>query len=365
MGIREEIVDFAIIGGGIAGLSVARAVSANGTTIVLERESHCGYHSTGRSAAIFVEGYGEPAVQEISRISRPMFDAMAMSIGRSVLEIRGLVILRNAAQDNEADDPTRIDRAAAVAKVPVLRADSFVSANFDPIAADIDVHAVQQYYTHGAKSAGANIRTLAEVLAADRRDGIWYIVLAGGDEIRAKTVINAAGAWAEAIGGMFGATRQGLAAFKRTAAVVQLVGGPDIRNWPMVVDATEQLYFKPESNGLFLSPADEQLTDPADVYAEDLDIAIAIDRLERYTNLTVQRVIASWAGLRTFAPDRLPVVGFDPTAPGFFWLAGQGGTGVQSAPALAALAAQAITAPGGISSADRALLDAFAPNRFG
>jgi D-arginine dehydrogenase len=221
----------------------------------------------------------------------------------------------------------------ALMRVPVLRKEYVAGAFFEPGCMDLDVQGLHQGFLRGARSRGARIMTDAAVEAMSFSDGIWR-VRTGADTFHAPIVINASGAWADTVAEYAGVRRRGLVPKRRTAFLVSVPAGMDVRTWPMVNDVAEEFYFKPDAGQLLVSPADATPTAAADVTPDDLDVAVGVDRLERATTMNVQRVARAWAGLRTFASDAVPVVGFDGDARGFFWLAGQGGYGIKTSPAL-------------------------------
>jgi D-arginine dehydrogenase len=233
---------------------------------------------------------------------------------------------------------TRMDVAAAIARVPILRRDYIAGAFIEPDSREVDVHGLHQGFLNGAKKRGARVLVNAGVQSVERRGGRWCVTTAGGTYC-APTLVNAAGAWADGIAELAGAPPLGLVPKRRTAFNIPAPAGMDIRGWPLINDVAEQFYFKPDAGQLFVSPADATPSTAVDAHAEDLDVAAGVERLERATTLDVQRVSRSWAGLRTFASDALPVVGPDRTAEGFFWLAGQGGYGIKTSPSLSRVCA--------------------------
>lgn len=364
--------DFVVIGAGMAGLSVAYELGAFGTVTVIEREPQPGYHATGRSAAYFLHLYGNTHVRDLSAMSHgflatppagfcetPLIGtegAMFIARHEQVARLRELEALDNGAAKLEW-----LDTMQARARVPALRPDYLAAALFDGRAGTIDVHAVLQAYLKGMRLRGGTLVTGVEANRLCHTGGRWRVET-GAETHTASVLVNAAGAWSDQLASLAGASAIGLTPMRRTAVLARPSEQWDVRSWPMVIDVDEQLYFKPDAGRLLVSPADETRSAPSDCFAEEWDVAVAIDRLERATELEITHIEASWAGLRTFAPDRSPVVGFDPAAPGFFWLAGQGGYGVQTAPALASLAAQLIG--GGAGNFDRSMLSALAPGRF-
>jgi D-arginine dehydrogenase len=330
----------AIIGAGIAGASLAAALGKAGGVILIEAEDFPGYHTTGRSAALFNEAYGNAVIRGLTRASRACFEAAPLLTPRGTLVIaRPDQAASLAAGHEEAPGGLELwSAAAARAAVPVLRAEAVAAALYDPHAMDIDVHTLHQRFLVQAKAEGARLLTSARVEAIERRGGKWRIETAAG-AVEAAILVNAAGAWADAIAALAGAKPIGLEPRRRTALLIDLPAGCDAAAWPMVIGADEEFYFKPDAGRLLVSPCDETLSPPCDARPEELDIAIAIDRLQCAADLPVRRVFRSWAGLRSFVADRSPVVGWDPDVPDLFWLAAQGGYGIQTAPALSQLAA--------------------------
>jgi D-arginine dehydrogenase len=350
----------AIIGGGIAGLSLAAEVAeldgrlvehaeATGSAreplriMVLERENQFGYHTTGRSAATFLQSYGSPEVRALTRASKPIIDAIGAESGTSILKARPWVLIASEDQldllnvmltDNP--DLRRTDVAGAQTLCPAIRTEFVAAAAVERTSQDIDVDALYQQYRRRAAAAGVVQRTSIGVEAGEWTGKEWLLTTDRG-ELTAGRVVNAAGAWADAIAARLGVPPAGLTPLRRTVAIVTTDRVPP--TWPLVGDVGETFYFRPDSGGVLLSPADETPSPPVDARAEMEDVAIALDRVNEATTLDLRRVRTSWAGLRTFATDRNPIVGADPGHEGFFWYAGQGGYGIQMAPALARLGA--------------------------
>jgi D-arginine dehydrogenase len=342
--------DVLIIGGGIAGASAGAELARTHRVLVLEGEDAPGYHSTGRSAAVFSESYGNRAVRALTRASLRFFhhppadfSAYALLKRRSWLHVASVsqasALARFLATEDVAPRVSRVSPEEALALSPLLLPETAAAGGaYEKDAADIDVDALHQGYLRLLRQRGGTIITGAQVTALARSGGQWLIHSTAGI-FRARLVINAAGAWADRVAMLAGIAPMRIQACRRTAVLVEPVAREISDSWPLTVDIEEAYYFKPDAGLLFISPADETPVEPCDVQPEELDVAIAIDRLERATGLTVARVRRKWAGLRSFAPDRAPVIGFDEAAPGFFWLAAQGGYGIQTAPAAAALAA--------------------------
>ena len=337
--------DVIIVGGGIAGAGAAYEISAFASVVLLERESHCGYHSTGRSAASFTENYGNSVVRRLAIASRafldtppPDFCEHALLTPQPVITIARadqLTLLQQQLDQARALVPSimRIEAAEALSRVPILRADYVAGAFVEPHSMEIDVHGLHQGYLKGARARGARVVVDAGVTAIERRSEQWCVTTPAAN-YAAPLIVNAAGAWADVIAAMAGVRPLGLVPKRRTAFTVPLPAGLDVRNWPMIDDVAEEFYFKPDAGRLFVSPADATPSPPLDAYPDDLDVAAGVERLERATHLNVTRVSRSWAGLRTFARDASPVVGLDGAAQGFCWLAGQGGYGIKTSPAL-------------------------------
>lgn len=362
--------DFLIIGAGMAGLTAAEQLSRDGRVIVLEQEGSPAVHATGRSAALFADSYAERNIQCLSRISRPRLEQPPFAVDGPLLHPRGLLHVRltDAPAPGPGDKRTiypRLDRQELCKLLPVLNPDAVVEGFYEESAADIDVHALQTALIRELRARSGRVQLSARVEAA-RREGRHWQVTAGGRTYSAPIVVNAGGAWAGQIAALFGARDPGVLPLRRTAVLVEPPGGMDVTRWPMFVDLAESMFFKPESGKIMVSPADETPSPPQDAFPEELDVATAVYRLESVTTLQVRRVAARWAGLRTFMPDRLPAIGFDPGLEGFFWLAGQGGSGIQTAPAQGLLSRWLITGQAdGLTAADRDMLVcAFSPARF-
>ncbi|MDQ0313603.1 NAD(P)/FAD-dependent oxidoreductase [Amorphus orientalis] len=348
----SKSADIAVIGAGIAGASVAAELSATQRVVLIEREGQPGYHTTGRSAALFTETYGPPAIRALSRASAPFFDAPPGGFSdHPLLTPRGVLMIARKDQLASLDrliaevaplgDVRRLSAEETRAMAPLLRADYVAAAMHEPGARDIDVHALHHGYLRWFRAHGGDLLTDADVRALTRDGAGWRIETSRG-EVRADVVVNASGAWADQIAGLAGAAPVGLVPKRRTALTVAAPEGSDPNPWPMVVDVDEDFYLKPDAGRLLISPADETPSPPCDAQPDEYDVALCVDRVETAFDLSVRRIESRWAGLRSFVADKTPVVGFDPHVPGFFWLAGQGGYGIQSAPALARLAASVL-----------------------
>ena len=341
----DRQADFLVIGGGIAGASLGYWLARHGRVILLERESQPGYHSTGRSAALFAESYGPRQVRALTLASRAFLDAPPAGFaGHPVLSPRGVLIVATQGQEallhadwealrtvSEAMRLLRPDEACA--RVPVLRPDKVIGAIHDPGAADIDVDALHQGYLRGLRRDGGTVVCAAEVTAL-RRDGGRWLLGAGGQRYAAPVVVNAAGAWADEIARLAGVAPIGLTPKRRSAFTFAAPEGLDAARWPLATGIAEDWYFKPDAGMLLGTPANADPVEPHDVQPEELDIATGIHRIEQMTTLEIRRPARTWAGLRSFVADGDLVGGFDPAAPGFFWLAAQGGYGIQTSPAM-------------------------------
>lgn len=359
--------DFAIIGAGMAGASLAAELAPHARVLLLEAEAAPGYHATGRSAAFWEETYGGPGVVPLTRASGPYLAE------HGFLTIRGALYLGRA-EDRAALAAHRQTFAAAgveivpcegkalSAMVPQLRPEWCLGLH-QPACADIDVAGLHQHYLARARQHGAQLACRAEVTGLRRSGGVWQIATARGENFAAAAIVNAAGAWADEVAVLAGASPIGLAPLRRTVVVLR-VDPPAPADLPLVLDINGGFYFKPDAGRLWLSPHDEIPSAPCDAAPEELDVALAIDRFEKVTQWRIAAVERRWAGLRSFAPDRLPAYGPDPEVPGFIWFAGQGGFGIQTAPAAARLTAQGLLGLG--SDAMTAALDreAYAPARL-
>ena len=336
-----EGADFIIVGGGIAGLSAAARLARHGRCIVLEAEEALGYHSSGRSVSFSHYGIGHQAVRALTAHSRPFFEAQPEDFCETPIcrtfptlyfadadSLPALDAL-HARMADFADSIENVGPDEMKALCPVL-ADP-VRGLLDPSGLKLDADALLQSFARAVRSAGGEIRTGRRIERIERRGGPWVV----DDALTAPVLIDAAGAWADAIAERAGVKPLGLQPKRRTIIVVDPPAGADAGNWPFAHSAAGDFYMLPEAGQILVSPVDEVDTDPCDAQPDDYDIAYAADRLEHYTSLRVARIAHRWAGLRTFAPDRTPTAGFAPDAPGFFWLAGQGGYGLQTAPAMA------------------------------
>jgi len=345
--------DIAIVGAGIAGAAAAYFLAPHARVLLLEREEQPGYHTTGRSAALFSEAYGNAVVRALTRASRAFFESPPTDFSsHPLLAPRGHLIfctaeqraLLDAAAADMAATGTSIQKLSAAevrARVPALGERHSHSGVLDAAAQDIDVHALLHGFLRGARARGARLLPRTELQAAEFSGRRWRLATAAG-EYSAGVLVDAAGAWADEVARSAGVGALNLQPLRRTAMVFECGRHAGARGWPMAVSADESLYFRPEAGNFLASPADETPSLPCDAQAEEIDIATLIDRLQAATSFEIRRVTAKWAGLRTFAADRTLVCGFDLGQPNFFWLAGQGGYGIQTSPAMGALAAAAV-----------------------
>lgn len=344
---RSEF-DIIVIGAGIAGASFAAHVAPGKRIAILEQEQQPGYHSTGRSAAIFSGIYGSAPVRALSRATRRFFDEPPPGFGTGRLHRpRGALMIADregiarldafAAQPDVAPLVQMIGARKLLQLVPVLRPEAAAAAIFEAGATEIDVHALHQGYLRQAAAAGCVLLTGSPVTAVTRDGGRWLLETRAG-RFAADIIVNAAGAWADAVAGLAGIGPMPIIPKRRTVVLVRSgIAASD--GWPMMIDIDERFYIKPEVGRLLLSPADETDSPACDCQPDEWDVALAVDRVEKATTLRFERIEGKWAGLRSYAPDRIPVIGFDPRAEGFFWLAGQGGHGIQTVEGAACLAA--------------------------
>jgi len=342
--------DFLVVGAGMAGSSAAYELAALGSVILIEREDMPGYHTTGRSAAVFTEAYGNRAIRGLTTASRAFYDAPPEGFGEDPLlsPIGALFIGRDDQRATLQEhyeachalvpSVALIDGDEARRLVPILRPGYAAGAVHEPDAMGIDVNALHQGYLRGLKARGGALVTDAELTGLARQSGVWRAETRAG-AYEAPVVVNAAGAWCDVVAELAGAKPVGLVPKRRTAFIFDAPEGTDPMSWPLMADIDEEFYIKPDSGRLLGSPADETPMPPQDIQPDELDIAIAVDRIEKATTVTVKRIHNKWAGLRSFVADKTLVAGFDAEAEGFFWLAGQGGYGIQTAPAMGKITA--------------------------
>jgi D-arginine dehydrogenase len=374
---ESEIVDVAIVGGGIAGISLAYFLSTHRSVTVVERETALGYHSSGRSAAEFAFRFHSAVVGKLARISYPFLVNPPEGFTETeLLKHRGNLLIADAEKserlaqvfaEESAGGPglQRLTVDQAIERAPILNPDYVADAFYDPDCWDIEAENLLQGFAKGARASGATIKNSAELRNASRESGTWIVDTTAG-EIRAKTIVNATGAWADKTAELFGLKPLGIVPYRRTAITVDVPVGIDVGALPEINEIDELFYMKPEAGRLLVSPADATESEPCDAQPEEIDIAYAAWYLEQATTIAVRHVAHSWAGLRTFARDRVPVVGFSAEKEGFFWLAGQGGFGIQTAPALGRFASDLIVGnPVAEDFAQRGFgVGLFAPRRF-
>ncbi|CAM4363043.1 FAD-dependent oxidoreductase [Comamonas aquatilis] len=356
--MEQDIWDFVVVGAGMAGSSVAWQLvqagdAASPKVLVLERESQPGYHTTGRSAALYEEHYGPAQVQALTRASRAFYDAPPAGFAQTpILTPRGVLYVGTAEQKALIDSAyaeavvhspatQRLDAGQLKAMVPCLNTEVLVDGFLDQGARDIDVHGLHQGFLRGLRQHGGQLWCSAEVQRLARVDEHWQVFLADGRQVQAKVVINAAGAWADMLARMAGAAAIGLTPKRRSAFTFAAPEGMDATHWPAIISADEAWYIKPDAGQLLGSPANADPVEPHDVVPEELDIATGIYRIEECTTLQIRRPTHTWAGLRSFVNDGELVIGWDdsPTpVAGFFWVAAQGGYGIQSAAGYSLLA---------------------------
>jgi len=339
-----EHADFVVIGAGIAGASAAYRLAQHGKVIVLEREAAAGYHTTGRSAALFTESFEMGVVRELAMASRLFFERPPpgftevpvlaplpfLFIGRED-QLGSLTAALEASRDIPGVRYVAPEEAQALC--PALRPEYVAGGLYEAGAKSLDVDALLHGYLRSLRAAGGIVRFGAQVTSINRRGGGWAVAT-DSERISAGVVVNAAGAWADQVGTMAGAGSIGLVPMRRTAFTFTAPAGTDLRSWPVVCDIDEAFYFKPEAKQLMGSLAEETPMEPHDVRPEEIDVALAVERIEAATSMRIHHVSSTWAGLRSFVADRRPVVGMDPDLSGFFWLAGQGGFGIMTSPAI-------------------------------
>ncbi|MDU8913680.1 FAD-dependent oxidoreductase [Aestuariicoccus sp. MJ-SS9] len=359
--------DIIVIGGGIAGMSAAAELARDAQVILLEAEAQPGYHSTGRSAAIFIRNYGNATLKALNALSFPALSGDLL--GESVLSPRGELLLAQPDEletlEHYVEDAKGVDRLTpdeAQALVPVLRKEMIAGALIERDAQDIDVDRLLQGNARLFRDRGGQVLTGQRVTGLARAGGVWRIETVK-DAFEALVIVNAAGAWADRIATLAGVRQVGLQPMRRSAVLMALPA--DIRGhkaWPLFGSVAENWYAKPDNAGLMISPADEDPVDPQDAWPDDMVLAEGLYRFEQMVDVPIVRPSHSWAGLRSFVADRTPVVGFAPEAEGFFWLAGQGGYGVQTSPALAAITRDLCCHAG--AATDPALARALSPARL-
>lgn len=375
-----EYFDMAIIGGGIVGASVAHALAGRRSVVILEQESALGYHATGRSAAEFTYRFHSPMVGKLTAASAGFMHSPPDGFTDvALLRPRGNLLIANAEKkqrlaqvlaEEQAATPAvgaslveELSVAQAIEKVPFLDPAYLAAAFYDPDCWDVEVESLLQGYAKSARSTGAEFQRDTKLLSARREAGIWHLETTQG-EICATTVINAAGAWVDPIAELFKVDPLGINPLRRTAITLK-APDYDLTHMPEVNEIDEDFYFKPDAGHLMVSPADETPVEPHDAWPEDMDIAIAADYMTQCTTLEITHVAHSWAGLRTFASDRLPVIGHSAAQEGFFWAAGLGGFGIQTSPAVGQLVAGLLCESSFAGQPDlQALTSLVSPERF-
>ncbi len=371
--MSEDQFDIVVAGAGIAGAAAAYELASEARVLLVEAEDQPGYHATGRSEALYEPLYGGAVGRSLAAASLPFFRAPPVGFGdRPLIAPRGALYFAEPGDEPRLAELTalaagrRLERlvaSEALARAPLLRPDSVAAAVYDPDVADIDVHALHQGYLAGLRRRGGELRIGAPVTMI-RDAGTGFVVETSAGRVRTPIFINAAGAWADRIAQMAGVRQLGHRPLRRTVIVIDVPSGLP-HDAPHMEAVGDGAYFKPESGALLMSPADEILSAPCDAQPDEMDVALAADRLERLTTLSVRRIRRRWAGLRTMSPDRAPVIGPDPQRSGFFWLTGLGGVGVSIAPAAGRAAAALILEgrlPQELSELDPAALS---PSRFG
>ncbi|EJC65770.1 FAD dependent oxidoreductase [Alcaligenes faecalis subsp. faecalis NCIB 8687] len=346
------VYDYLIVGAGMAGVSLAYRLPRDAQVLILERESHAAYHSTGRSAAMFVETYGTETIRALTVAGNDFFSHPPEGFtDQPILLPRGVLYVGTAEQQDLLDsqyqdwleqglDVSRLSAEQALALVPCLDPDTLAGALYDGQGQDMDVHALHQGFLKGAQAKGVSLRLDAEVVSAQWDGECWDVQLEGeATRLRTRVLVNAAGAWADTLAQRCGVQALGIQPKRRSAFLFSPPEGVDHRQWPAVIDIGEEFYFKPDAGMLLGSPANADDVQAHDVVAEELDVATGIYRIEERTRLRIRRPSHTWAGLRSFAPDGELVIGQDAQCPGFFWLAGQGGYGIQTAAGASLLAA--------------------------
>ena len=359
--------DIIVIGGGMAGVSVAANLCKYAHVIVLETEKHIGYHSTSRSAAMFIRNYGSSVLRELNKHSYLCFSNLQQLLDQCLLSTRAELLIAGEEESEQfesylkhSDGIEQLDREQALALCPALIKEKIHLAAIEREAADIDVDLLLQFYASQFKSSKGELHLNSQVDELTFQNQQWRVKTTSGI-FSAPIIINAAGAWSDVIAEKANLTTLGMTPKRRSAALIKVEEYSNVDDWPLVVSASESWYAKPQSGLLIVSPADEEPVQPHDAWPEDMVLAEGLHRFQQYMNIAVNRIEHSWAGLRTFVEDNNPVVGFSDQAEGFFWLAGQGGYGIQTAPVLAQLSADLILNCQSDLSDD--LIKALSPNR--
>jgi D-arginine dehydrogenase len=372
-----QTYDVIVVGGGIAGVSIGYELAADRSVCLLEMESTLAFHTTGRSAATFLESYGGPTIRALTIASRAFFEQPPDCFESSPLSPLSMLYVGRAgaadavmalydAVSQLGPDVQLLSGADAEALNPILRRGVVEAAMLEPGAMELDVHAVHQGYVRGLRRRDGVVRTSAKLTAGTRRNDVWTVEISTGEQLQAPVLVNAAGAWCDEVAGAVGAAPVGIQPLLRTIFMVAAPEGLSVAGLPLTSDIGRAFYLKPEGNQFLCSPSDETPHRPADVRADELAIARALDAINETTTIDARHVRASWGGLRNFVSDRVPVVGFDPEEPGLFWFAGQGGYGIQTAPTMARAGAALIRIGGIPAEITSAGVDAaaLAPGRL-
>ena len=371
-------IDFLIIGSGIAGMSAAFRLSDHGKVVVLEKESHLGYHTTGRSAAFFTENYGNKIIRALTKASRSFLESPTQCFRDDPLMTLngGSLFVANKDQYNAVENELQyaketsavireISKKEALAIVPALKSQYLSRALHEPYSKVMDVDLIHQGYARGAKNNKAEVIFNQEVISIKKNKSNW--------EVKTKTnnfvspiIINAAGAWCDEIGILANCKPLGIKPKRRTVIIFKNTENYEIKEWPVVIDIEDNFYFKPEAGDFLASPADETDSPPCDAQPEEIDIALTVDRIQTATKLKIQNVKHKWAGLRSFYSDRTPIVGEDQKNSGFFWLAGQGGYGIQTSPSISKIIEHLITGQKWPSKLEELMIteETLSPKRF-
>jgi D-arginine dehydrogenase len=367
--------DIVVLGAGMAGTAIAAHLAEHASVRLLEMEGQPGYHSTGRSAAVFFEAYGNEQIRALTRASRSFLFSPPGVFSQELVRPRSMLLIAREGQaaayrsfldsSHPSNGIESVSARQALTLFPVLRPDGLLGGLYSENGADIEVHELHQGYLRLFQSRGGTLVVNAKATGLKRSGELWSVITEQ-ETYTAKILVNATGAWAGVVGELAGAWNIGMSPLKRTACLIGSPMGHRTERWPMLVDIEEQFYLKPDAGALLLSPADETPSAPCDAQVDDLDVAVAVDRIEQATTLDIRRVTHQWAGLRSFTQDRSPVVGFDPGASNFFWYAALGGYGIQTAPALSKVAAAlALNLPVDGSFIDAGISpDALSPRRF-
>ena len=361
--MQQNSSDIVIIGAGIAGVSAGAVLSEYANVRIIEMETQPGYHSSGRSAAFFSPPYGNSVVRAFTAASEHFYrDTPSDFTDVNLIHPRDCLFIGRHDQEsslramqNEISTLSTRTSAEVVAQVPILHPEKLAGGLLDTSGGDLEVNEIMQAYLREFRSKHGKIENASRVENLSWKDGLWKIDTAD-ESWYSPIVVNAAGAWADSVAELAGLPALGIIPKRRTALLIDAPTTEDIRNWPLCIDIDEQFYFKPDAGQLLISPADETPSPACDAQAEEIDIALAVDRFEQATGLEINKINHKWAGLRSFAPDKTFVVGFDSRTTGFFWLAGQGGYGVQTAPAMAMLSLALITEQN-LSGPFRTILD--------